>query len=203
MRADAELPWYFGTGPSTWAGDAGLRSNLGGQVAHLEASKLSPQASLARAADRADPWRRTSDPRWHPERWQAPASQPSSVDVSAVEEGMIDRLSAGALASEVEARLACLSALHVRALRLHYSGQSLPFDVDPAAVLLAAARLACGTVEEAPQALMRGALARFQEADRATLARDAKALVKAAQVAYEDAPVPRVRRVQVNDPRER
>ncbi len=29
MRADFDLPWYFGTGPSTAQGDSGLRCSLG------------------------------------------------------------------------------------------------------------------------------------------------------------------------------
>lgn len=32
----ADLSWFFGTGASTWAGDAGLRSSMGSQVAVLE-----------------------------------------------------------------------------------------------------------------------------------------------------------------------
>lgn len=34
-RADVELPWYWGTGSKTWAGDAGIRSPLGGQLSAL------------------------------------------------------------------------------------------------------------------------------------------------------------------------
>lgn len=37
-RADAELPWYFGSASKTWQGDAGLRSSLGAQLANPGAS---------------------------------------------------------------------------------------------------------------------------------------------------------------------
>lgn len=39
-RADLELPWYFGTGPSTAAGDSGLRSPLGGQLEAIASGTL-------------------------------------------------------------------------------------------------------------------------------------------------------------------
>lgn len=32
MKADSDLPWYFGLGPSTAAGDMGLRSSFGTQL---------------------------------------------------------------------------------------------------------------------------------------------------------------------------
>jgi hypothetical protein len=37
QSADVDLPWYFGSGPSTAAGDAGLKSPLGGQLDALRA----------------------------------------------------------------------------------------------------------------------------------------------------------------------
>lgn len=43
MRADADLPWYWGTGASTAAGDAGLRSPLGGQLEVLKAGIIGPR----------------------------------------------------------------------------------------------------------------------------------------------------------------
>lgn len=48
MRASAEadLRWYWGTGSATWAGDAGLRSPLGGQLDVLRAGMVSQHQSV-------------------------------------------------------------------------------------------------------------------------------------------------------------
>lgn len=35
--AEADLTWYWGVGPDSWAGDAGLRSNLGAQLEAIAA----------------------------------------------------------------------------------------------------------------------------------------------------------------------
>jgi hypothetical protein len=35
--AELDLPWYFGTGPATAAGDAGLKSSLGSQLDAMRA----------------------------------------------------------------------------------------------------------------------------------------------------------------------
>lgn len=52
MRADADLPWYWGTGASTADGDAGLRSVLGGQLAILAAGIIGPrQVDASQAED--------------------------------------------------------------------------------------------------------------------------------------------------------
>jgi hypothetical protein len=59
MRADRDLPWFYGTGPSTAAGDSGLRSSLGGQLAALEAGIVGEHAvNTSRLED--DMIRRTS-----------------------------------------------------------------------------------------------------------------------------------------------
>lgn len=44
--AEADLRWYWGTGASTWAGDAGLRSPLGGQLEVLRAGMVSQSQAV-------------------------------------------------------------------------------------------------------------------------------------------------------------
>lgn len=202
MRADDDLPWYFGTGSKTLAGDAGLCSTLGRQVAFLESASPSKDAATERRARSNAPWLRLDDPRWAPEKWQDDPKPQGAVDVSSSEDAMIDRMVSAPLASEIEARLGVLSDLHVRVLRMHYSGESLPFELDPAAVLLDAARRACKPVGASLGAL-REVLKKLPTAEREAMSDDAKALVKVAQEAYEAAPAPRGRRLQVNDPRGR
>lgn len=120
MRADADLPWYFGSGASTWAGDAGLRSPMGGQ---LEA---------ARQVKRVDV-------EWPP--WMTKGQQPHAVDVSAAEDRMLESTAAAFRARRIALRLACLSRIQYLALTLHYDETcSLPFGIDASAVLLASAR---------------------------------------------------------------
>lgn len=51
-NAASDLPWFFGTGPSTAAGDCGLRSSLGGQLAALaEGITRQPTVDASRAED--------------------------------------------------------------------------------------------------------------------------------------------------------
>lgn len=206
MRADADLPWYFNTGAKTRIGDAGLRSTLGAQVAHLQAAQLSEASSRARAAAMSASWRRVDDPRWERDQWQARPKAQAAVDVSEIEDDMIDRIGMpGPNPAEVAERLGGLSVLHVRVLHLHYSGESLPHEVDPAAIVLEAARRACRTRTEPTVDALRVALmkpGRVGVIDLVTMAADARAVVLAAQLAYEVAPFTPVRRVQVDDPRE-
>jgi hypothetical protein len=52
MLADVDLPWFFGTGPSTAQGDTGLRSSLGGQLSALQSGiTQQPTVDSSRAED--------------------------------------------------------------------------------------------------------------------------------------------------------
>lgn len=52
MLADVDLPWFFGTGPSTAQGDTGLRSSLGGQLSALQSGiTQQPTVDAGRAED--------------------------------------------------------------------------------------------------------------------------------------------------------
>lgn len=120
MRADAELPWYFGSGASTWAGDAGLRSPIGGQLA---------------AASQVKQHRVENPP------WMAKGVQAFVVDASKAEDEMLARTTAALIARRIATRLACLTRVQVQALELHYDeSKSLPFGIDASAILLVAAR---------------------------------------------------------------
>jgi hypothetical protein len=120
MRADADLPWYFGSGASTWAGDAGLRSSLGGQ---LEAARQFKAPDVTNAP------------------WMAKGSQPHVVDASRAEDDMHQRMGAAWFVRRVRTRLACLTSVQAQALALHYDEKtSLPYSIDASAVLLASAR---------------------------------------------------------------
>jgi hypothetical protein len=95
------------------------------------------------------------------------------------------RVSAARLARSIEARLARLTVVQCQALRLHYDPRAtLPFEVDAAAVLLAASRaLVDGTACDLPS--LRKALLGASPAKREAVAKQASELVRVAREAYE------------------
>lgn len=139
MRADAELPWYFGSGASTWAGDAGLRSPMGGQL------------SAARQVKRVH----VDNP-----PWMTKGHQPHVVDASGAEDEMINRMGAAWMARQIATKLAALTRTQAEALELHYDSKTtLPYDVDACAVLLGSARrLVVAPQVKAHYDVARGAL---------------------------------------------
>lgn len=95
------------------------------------------------------------------------------------------RVSAVKHARAIEARLARLTAVQVQALRLHYDPKAtLPFEVDAAAVLLAASRVLVGA-GRVGLVEMRKALHAAPTHRREQIAEQAKALVAVAKGAYE------------------
>lgn len=199
MSADADLPWYYGTASRTAAGDLGMRSTFGLQLSAARASQLNREPSTLR---------RPGLP-WESEAGRAPEGErvhvrplAHCVDASQVEDGQLETLWHADRIRAVEARLAAITATQRAALKLHYAGGSLPYGLDPAAVLLRAARELCGTGDAVPPLeVMRGALHRAGELQRAELCAAADSLVESARAAYEAAPVARSRPVQVDDPR--
>lgn len=187
MRADVDLPWYWGTGPSTWAGDAGLRSSLGPQIDHLLAGQLSAEA-------RRQPGRGV---------WRARPQQIRAVDSSQAEDAQIERLAAAERAGLVEARLRQLGRGHVLVLELHYLGGSLPYSVDPACRALVALRRLVGCPGYPTTTQARKALLSASVEARERISAAAIALVVEAKGAYELAEVALPRRVQIHDPRGR
>lgn len=204
-RADADLPWYFGSGASSLVGDSGLRSTSGGQ--------LELAARLKVKSDRKRDFRRPGRP-WDEEVDRTPESEllhpnPSDhcVDASHIEDDMLGRLGSVATASDIRARLQRLSPMQNEILRAHYSGESLPYTVDVAACLLARARRLCELPEGAttiPLELLRAALMVCTEDERQKLAKEADAIVVSARDAYDAVRLSkeeRAARVQVDDPR--
>lgn len=59
-----------------------------------------------------------------------------AIAAQRVEDAMLERCSAANMSRVIEAKLRCLSSVHVEALRLHYTAPSLPFSVDACAVML-------------------------------------------------------------------
>lgn len=113
--ASNDLPWFFGSGPTSFAGDCGLKSNFGSMI---EANKA---ATVIHASD-ARPWMA-----------KAKAEAHSPFDA---EEEMADRLQAVFHARQIKARLDLLNPLQVAVLRLAHSGTSLPDGIDSAACVL-------------------------------------------------------------------
>lgn len=180
MSADSELPWYFGSGPSTWQGDAGLRSSLGGQIGALEGSCYLDELGVRRKG----------------------ILEARSFDVGATEDRMHQRLGAAANVASIEDRLRQLTRIQVEALRLHYSDASLPFGVPGAAILLARARRLVGLGGGMGLSELREALRGASVDEREGIATEGAALVEVARLAFDALPRGEVRRVQVDDPRE-
>ena len=187
MRADSDLPWYFGSGPSTWAGDSGIRSTMGAQIAQLNASSLSKEAAKE-AREYARTVFREGGPR---DRWIKRPHQIQVVDASQAEDDMVERFAAAARVNDVQNRLSTLSVVQARTLQLHYSGLSLPFSLSPAVALLGAARKLCGTDTEPDSTILREALKKAPKLERESLDHAGQRLVVAARLAYEGAQVPR------------
>lgn len=114
-NASNDLPWYFGSGPTSFAGDCGLKSNFGSMI---EANKA---ATVIHASD-ARPWMA-----------KAKAEAHSPFDA---EDEMADRLQAVFYARRIKARLDQLTPITVAILRLAFSGTSLPDGIDAAACVL-------------------------------------------------------------------
>lgn len=126
-RADSDLPWFFGSAPQSWAGDAGLRSALGGQLEAVRSEKLASgtvnasqieddvhrrlgaatraRAIEARLAQLSDV--QVATLRWH----YGEGSLPYGVDRSACLLGRVRRLcSAGGVVPQEVLRAALLEA---------------------------------------------------------------------------------------------
>lgn len=176
MRADVDLPWFYGTGSSTAAGDAGLRSSLGGQVARLAASQLS---DAARAAARDY------------DGWQKRSGEGHGVDASQIEDDAIKRLGTGHHLAEVSARLAAVADEHRDALALHYGHRSLVFGVSAAALLTELGRRHGMALAD----VLRDAVKARKPAVLVELETETGKLVEAAKLAYENADVPKRRKV--------
>lgn len=177
MRVDADLRWYW----QEWAG-VGLSSSLGFQLDHLAASVLLTGTAKSRT-------------------WMAKPKAQHAVDTSGAEDAVHRGLADVARASEIEMRLGTLTLVQYRALRLHFDRderrESMPDDVSPAAALLGVVRALCGTAGDPDMATMRKALLRATAAERGAIGEEAGRVLKAAQVAYDNAVVPRVRRLWV------
>lgn len=109
-----------------------------------------------------------------------------TVDASIIEDQAHKRLVHSARIRRIEATLALVAPHHVAALRLHYSGPSWPFGVDPAATLLPWSESVTGPGGSHPQDL-RGALHEAPEGIRVMVRRWADDLVAEAMAAYEAA----------------
>lgn len=187
MSADSELPWYFGSGPSTWQGDAGLRSSLGGQIGALEGSCYLDELGVRRKG----------------------ILEARSFDVGATEDRMHQRLGAAANVASIEDRLRQLTRQQVQALELHYVETSnaepnatLPFGVPMAAVLLKRSRRLTGDVGGMGLSELRAALNGASTAEREAIAAEGAALVESARLAFDALPRVDVKPVQVDDPRD-
>ncbi len=171
-RAALALPWYFGQGASTAAGDAGLRSSLGGQIEALRASQLEGGGGMLESR---------------------------AVDSSDIEDAMHQRLEAGGRMARVAERLAGCSDAHVTVLRLAFGTAPLAFGVSGCAVLTASAAKLVGA--EPQRATLNAALRAAHKASpggsgwvRVEL--EAQALLGPAVRAYEGAAVGRRRHVE-------
>lgn len=177
MRADADLRWYWRDRVAV-----GLSSSLGFQLDHLAASVLATGTVSSGV-------------------WMAKPKAQHAVDTSGAEDAVHRGIADVWRAIEVELRLGSLTLVQYRALKLHYDRderrECLPDDVSPAAALLAASRALCGTTGDPDLSTMRKALKGATKAEREAIADEAGRLLKAAQVAYDCAVVPRVRRVWV------
>lgn len=176
--ADNDCPWYFGSGSWSFGGDL-LRSPLGGQLERMKQRQKLGGGFVP--------------------------NEQANINVNVVEDAMLNSLDGLGRASQVRDRLAQLTPTLVAALRLHYSGKSLPYSVDPAAALLKRARRLCGVPDGkdaviAPEVL-RAVLMKTDEAERAALAKEADALVAGARDAYDRTHAERPRDVVVRDPR--
>lgn len=140
MRPNVSLDMYFywgdgGASPGSWSAVAGLRSAFGGQIEE---------------ADRTGWWNPRGDTATNLAEYKAGLRRiprgvrtnqgTPSIDVSAVEDQMISRLSSVHWSKSIEQRLAQLSQLHFNVLKFHYSGGSLPQGVDMAALALPESR---------------------------------------------------------------
>lgn len=123
--AEAELRWYFGTGPSSAAGDMGLRSPLGAQLEIAKASKIA--SGVGRAAGGT-----------------LGASRGYAVDFKAAEDRVLDGLGAARRVRAVEHRLRQLNDLERRVLRLEFGGPRMVHELSPVVVLTSAAQTAWG-----------------------------------------------------------
>lgn len=216
VSAAADLAWYWGAGPDSYAGDCGLRSSFGAQ-ADAAAMAVGPDGERLPLSDH-------------------------SVDASAAEDQMILRLGAAHRAHQIEARLSQLSPFTVSILKAHFSGTSLPGQ-DPASVVapsarrlvislyrrrareaISGARTAHSKGEpvsthirdlhrarsearalrgrDLPPEILRAALHEATEAEREWIGQETDALVRGAIRAYEeDTRVERRSPVQLRDPR--
>lgn len=196
MSAELDLPWYFGSGSSTRSGDAGLRSTLGSQLEHVKGSRPS------KAANR-EAREMPEEVRERLKRWQKRLGTASTFSVSAIEDDLHKRISFGGSsdAARISSKLSALTSIQVRALQLHFSGKSLPYAIDPCAVLLVAAKRLCGIEVEPFASQLRRALMKAKPDQIEQLEHAATELFTEAVQAYERAPADVVRTVQVNDPR--
>ena len=193
--ADSELPWYFGTGPSSMAGDLGLRSSMGGQLAAAESCMY-------------------YDDQGHEHGGQL-AERSFTNDA---EGAMFQRLQYAGDCKRIEAKLRTLTRIQVEALRLHYSTASLPFGVPAAASLLPRAKRMLSQPGDGLAELRAFLMVPVDLGTDATKAEKAEAkkifdgqiealtkaandLVKGARAAYDSAHVERVKNVQVSEPR--
>lgn len=108
-----------------------------------------------------------------------------TVDAGQIEEAALDRVGIGRRIRRIEATLGRLEPHQVAVLRLHYTGGSLPFAVDPAAALLPLCQRWTALGGPYPQDL-RGALHGATEAQRKAIAVDADRAVTQAMEAYEE-----------------
>lgn len=123
--AEVELRWYYGTGPSTAAGDMGLRSPMGAQLEIAESSKVVSSEEKAAAGTLG-------------------ASRAYAVDFKAAEDRMLDGLGAARRVRGIEHRLRQLKKFDRRVLRLEYGGPRMVYELTPVVVLTGAARAAWG-----------------------------------------------------------
>lgn len=123
--AEAELRWYFGTGPSSAAGDMGLRSPFGAQLEIAAASRAASGAERSACGALG-------------------ASRGYSVDFKAAEDRLLDGLGAARRVRGVEHRLRQLNDLERRVLRLEFGGPRMAHELSPVVVLTGSARAAWG-----------------------------------------------------------
>lgn len=148
VSAEADLRWYYGSGPDSWQGDAGLRSNFGSQL----------QAAYE--------GRTTSH----------------GVDISEIEDRAIERCSHAAKATDIEARLRCLTRAQVGRLEAHFKGRSLPYEISAAAVFCEHAKTICASKKRPPIERLRAALMAL----RVSTHRDVQGLVFESELMVSD-----------------
>lgn len=198
MSAEFDLPYYFGSGPCTRLGEAGVGSTFGQMLDRAMGSRLSKEA-------RQDSRELDDETRERVKRWMAQPQTDTTPNVSALEDQLLHNVALGGerRAQRIESKLAALTGAQLHALRLHFGGQRtpMPYEVSPCAVMVLSARRLCGTNGDPFLSELREALKKATVEQREQITEDAKTLLAAAIKAYNEASEVTVRRAQIDDPR--